>query len=95
MTDNTHFAGRLGSRRARTLSIAVPVACTSLLAFTSFAHAVPPDPERRNASRTCREALTRVREAATGNPLVDSTRQRQILLDALTVAERLCLPRKK
>jgi len=55
------------------------------------AQSIPPDPERPNNSTTCGEALARVREAAVGNPLVSVERNRELLLEAIGVAERLCL----
>ena len=50
-----------------------------------------PNPERSMKANTCREALKRVREAALGNPLIDSKQNRQHIQKALAQAGRLCL----
>ncbi len=54
------------------------------------AQSMPPNPERPNNSTTCQEALARVREAAVGSPLVSAERNRELLFEAIGVAERLC-----
>jgi len=65
----------------------------AMLAFaagTAAGQAMPPDPERPNNSRTCEEAMERVREAQRGSPLVSAERNRELLQEAIKVAERLC-----
>ena len=62
----------------------------SLIAVNSRAASLPPDPERPNNSKTCEEALARVKEAGLGSPLVSAERNRELFLEALAVAERLC-----
>ena len=57
---------------------------------TGIANALPRNPERPNNSRTCEEAMQRVEEARAGSPLVSAERNRQLLAEALAVAERLC-----
>jgi hypothetical protein len=54
------------------------------------AEAFPRDPKRPNTSKTCEEALQRVKEAGLGSPLVSAEENRKVFLDALAVAERLC-----
>ena len=56
----------------------------------------PPNAERLFTARTCKDALARVREAATGNPGISADENRTHLMAAIGEAERICLaPAKK
>lgn len=60
-------------------------------AFAQGASMFPKNPQRPNTSTNCKQALERVREAAMGSPLISPDENRKVLLDAIDVAERLCL----
>lgn len=66
------------------------VAGLSTAASTLPAQSFPRDPKRPNTSKTCAEALQRVKEAGLGSPLISAEENRKVFLEALAVAERLC-----
>ncbi|MEC5322338.1 hypothetical protein VSX60_03665 [Aurantimonas sp. A3-2-R12] len=50
----------------------------------------PPNPERPFMSRTCLEALTRLRESAKGSPLIDPQENQAVLMKAIDHAIAVC-----
>lgn len=72
------------------MGIVAIVAGSSIAVSTLQAEAFPKDPKRPNTSRTCEEALQRVREAGLGSPLISAEENRKVFLDALAVAKKLC-----
>jgi hypothetical protein len=70
--------------------VVMAVVASSSAGAGARAASLPPDPERPNNSKTCEEALARVKEAGLGSPLVSAERNRELFLEALAVAERLC-----
>lgn len=89
--DRRSETGRWAIHR-RLATIAVVVGALTAVSMPS-ADAYPPDPKRPNKSKTCKEALRRVKEAGLGSPLIPAHENRKVFLDALAVAERLCRDR--
>ncbi|HDZ74454.1 MAG TPA: hypothetical protein ENH55_17155 [Aurantimonas coralicida] len=50
----------------------------------------PPNPDRPFRARTCVEALTRLREAARGSPLIDPQENQAVLMKAIDQAIAVC-----
>jgi hypothetical protein len=72
----------------------VGLTLTSLVLASSPTTAMMPnDPQRPLEAKTCRAAFDRVKEAANGSPLVSQSENRDHLLAAIALAERLCVRR--
>jgi hypothetical protein len=72
------------------MGIMAIVAVSSVAISTLPSQSFPKDPKRPNTSKTCTEALQRVKEAGLGSPLISAEENRKVFLEALAVAERLC-----
>jgi hypothetical protein len=72
------------------MGIMAIVAGSAAAATTLSVQSFPMDPKRPNTSKTCAEALQRVKEAGLGSPLISAEENRRVFLEALAVAERLC-----